>query len=204
MTEQRSPEQQADAWSVPRRLGYLGPAGTFTQQALRSWLASASPSDESNASGASSVDPPVEEIPFPSVGAALAALLASEVDAAMVPIENSVEGGVSATLDSLAHGEPLVVVAEDRVDARTGAVEMLGAPRGEFLAPLPQREGGVQVLPTGLEDADHLDELVAGLLVAQFGDGGLLVGHQDCSSGVSVSEVTTPLRSPRRFATSAA
>ena len=52
MTEQRSPEQQADAWSVPRRLGYLGPAGTFTQQALRSWLASASPSDESNASGA--------------------------------------------------------------------------------------------------------------------------------------------------------
>ena len=44
MTEQRSPEQQADAWSVPRRLGYLGPAGTFTQQALRSWLASASPS----------------------------------------------------------------------------------------------------------------------------------------------------------------
>lgn len=130
MTEQRSPEQQADAWSVPRRLGYLGPAGTFTQQALRSWLASASPSDESNASGASSVEPPVEEIPFPSVGAALAALLAGEVDAAMVPIENSVEGGVSATLDSLAHGEPLVVVAEVRVPVTF----VLAAPTGTALA----------------------------------------------------------------------
>jgi len=37
---------------------------------------------------------------------------AGEADAAMVPIENSVEGGVTATLDSLASGHPLVVVRE--------------------------------------------------------------------------------------------
>ena len=30
----------------------------------------------------------------------------------MVPIENSVEGGVSATLDALATGDPLVVIGE--------------------------------------------------------------------------------------------
>src|SRR5690625_7408936 len=33
-------------------------------------------------------------------------------DRAMVPIENSVEGGVSATMDALSSGVPLVVVGE--------------------------------------------------------------------------------------------
>jgi prephenate dehydratase len=50
--------------------------------------------------------------PFGSVDAALGALRSAEIDAAMVPIENSVEGGVSATLDALASGEPLVVTGE--------------------------------------------------------------------------------------------
>src|SRR6476661_5762168 len=50
--------------------------------------------------------------PFGSVDAALAALRAGHVDGAMVPIENSVEGGVSATLDALASGEPLLVTGE--------------------------------------------------------------------------------------------
>lgn len=76
--------------------GYLGPAGTFTQMALASWAP---------AKGA-------EQRPYGSVDSALAALRAGEVDAAMVPIENSVEGGVSATLDALASGEPLVVTGE--------------------------------------------------------------------------------------------
>src|SRR5262245_49221553 len=53
-----------------------------------------------------------EHIPYASVDAALAALRVGEIDAAMVPIENSVEGGVSATLDSLATGDPLVVIGE--------------------------------------------------------------------------------------------
>jgi prephenate dehydratase len=57
----------------------------------------------------------VERIPFTSVDAALAALRFGDLDAAMVPIENSVEGGVSATLDALASGDPLVVVGEQVV-----------------------------------------------------------------------------------------
>ena len=51
-------------------------------------------------------------MPCGSVDAALAALRAGEVDGAMVPIENSVEGGVTATLDALASGDPLVVIGE--------------------------------------------------------------------------------------------
>lgn len=78
------------------RYAYLGPEGTFTQQALLSWVA----------------DAEHEQVPLGSVDAALDALRSGEVDAAVVPIENSVEGGVSATLDALASGDPLVVVGE--------------------------------------------------------------------------------------------
>lgn len=74
-------------------LGYFGPAGTFTHQALLTV------SD-------------AEAIPYSTVAQALAAVRAGEVEAVMVPIENSVEGGVSATLDSLANGQRLMIVKE--------------------------------------------------------------------------------------------
>ena len=80
----------------PARLGYLGPAGTFTEAALRTLPASARG----------------ELTAHPSVAAALDAVRAGETDGAMVPIENSVEGSVATTLDELAHGEPLQVVRE--------------------------------------------------------------------------------------------
>src|SRR4051794_14818321 len=79
-----------------RSYAYLGPEGTFTQMALGAWAPSAG----------------AQHRPCGSVDAALALLRAGDVDGAMVPIENSVEGGVSATLDALASGDPLVVVAE--------------------------------------------------------------------------------------------
>jgi prephenate dehydratase len=80
------------------RFGFLGPEGTFTSMALDAWAPA-------------SADGAVREA-FGSVDSALAALRAGAIDAAMVPIENSVEGGVSATLDALASGEPLVVTGE--------------------------------------------------------------------------------------------
>ncbi len=78
------------------RFGYLGPEGTFTSMALDAW---------GPAAGA-------ERTAYGSVDAALAALRAGDIDGAMVPIENSVEGGVSATLDALASVDPLVVTGE--------------------------------------------------------------------------------------------
>ncbi len=56
-------------------------------------------------------DPPTR-VPFATVDAALAAVRDSSIDAAVVPIENSVEGGVTSTLDALATGDPLIVTAE--------------------------------------------------------------------------------------------
>ena len=78
------------------RYGYLGPEGTFTSMALDAWQP---------AGGG-------ERTAYGSVDAALTALRAGDIDGAMVPIENSVEGGVSATLDALASGDPLVVTGE--------------------------------------------------------------------------------------------
>jgi prephenate dehydratase len=77
---------------------YLGPQGTFTEAALRQVV------------DVASADHVVQ--PMATVDAALAAVRAGEADAAMVPIENSVEGGVAATLDALANGSPLRVVRE--------------------------------------------------------------------------------------------
>ncbi|HHT12823.1 MAG TPA: prephenate dehydratase [Propionibacterium sp.] len=74
-------------------LGYFGPAGTFTHQALRTIT------DE-------------EAVAFSSVREAIEAVRRGEVSGAVVPIENSVEGGVTATLDELIAGEPLAIRSE--------------------------------------------------------------------------------------------
>lgn len=84
---------------TPPRYVYLGPEGTFTEAALL------------QVPGAREAD----RVPVASVDAALDAVRDGTADAAMVPIENSVEGGVTATLDALASGKPLVVVREEVV-----------------------------------------------------------------------------------------
>jgi len=80
----------------PTRFAYLGPEGTFAEAALSTVVASTE--------GA--------RYPQPSVSAALAAVRSGDADAALVPLENSVEGSVPATMDGLADGDPLVVVRE--------------------------------------------------------------------------------------------
>lgn len=74
---------------------YLGPAGTFTEAALK------------KISGDNDV-----RTPYINVTAALDAVRAGEADYALVPIENSVEGVVARTLDELATGIPLTIAGE--------------------------------------------------------------------------------------------
>ncbi|MYU14997.1 prephenate dehydratase, partial [Streptomyces sp. SID8361] len=78
------------------RYAYLGPEGTFTEAALRSMPEAATR----------------ELVPMVSVPVALDAVRSGAAAAALVPIENSVEGGVTATLDELATGEPLMIYRE--------------------------------------------------------------------------------------------
>ncbi len=82
------------------RYGFLGPETTFTHQALMQTL------DERQGG---------DLVPFSSVAAAVANLVDGGVDAMMAPIENSVEGGVSGTLDVLAATGGISIVAEQIV-----------------------------------------------------------------------------------------
>lgn len=74
---------------------YLGPVGTFTEEALKKITISAD-----------------DLIPYANVTATLNAVRNGEVEYALVPIENSVEGVVARTLDELATGEPLIIAGE--------------------------------------------------------------------------------------------
>jgi prephenate dehydratase len=80
----------------PTRFAYLGPQGSFAEAALLTLPAAARG----------------EPRPEPSVPAAIDAVRKGEADAAVVPLENSVEGSVASTLDELANGEPLVITRE--------------------------------------------------------------------------------------------
>lgn len=86
--------------------GFLGPETTFTHQALLQALA-AMPEDAAD-------EAPVLQ-PFSSVATATTSLVEGEIDALMAPIENSVEGGVSGTLDILAATKRITIVAEQVV-----------------------------------------------------------------------------------------
>jgi prephenate dehydratase len=82
--------------AMPVRYAYLGPAGTFTEAALAEFDPSA----------------PTEAMPCASIPAALDAVRAGAAERAIVPIESSVEGAVTATLDELAAGPDLAIQAE--------------------------------------------------------------------------------------------
>jgi prephenate dehydratase len=79
------------------RLGYLGPPGTFSEEAVRA---------SGQADGA-------ELVPYGSIFDTVMAVEAGDVDRALVPIENAVGGAVNATLDALAvETRDVVIVGE--------------------------------------------------------------------------------------------
>jgi prephenate dehydratase len=84
------------------RYAYLGPEGTFTEAAVASLGGSRRADD-------------VEPVPYPSIGAALAAVRSGAADRAVVPMESSVEGIVTATVDDLTSGSDLLIRAETRL-----------------------------------------------------------------------------------------
>ena len=88
------------------RIAYLGPEGTFTEAALlRMAAAGVVPR------GGEITPHPTETTP-----SAIEAVRSGAADFACVPIENSIEGSVLPTLDSLAGGSPLQIYAELTLD----------------------------------------------------------------------------------------
>ncbi|MGB3771044.1 MAG: prephenate dehydratase [Rhodococcus sp. (in: high G+C Gram-positive bacteria)] len=86
------------------RIAYFGPSGTFTEMALAKLEA------DGELGGA------VERVSASSPPATLDMVRSGEVDGAVVPIENSVQGSVPPTLDALATGDRLQIIAETELD----------------------------------------------------------------------------------------
>ena len=76
------------------RVAYLGPAGTFTEQAARQHA------------------PNGELQPFPSITGVALAVTSGMAEEGVVPIENSLEGSVNDTLDILIRQEGLFICKE--------------------------------------------------------------------------------------------
>lgn len=79
-----------------KKLAYLGPRGTFCEQAARQWTLQ----DE------------WDLLPCSSIDRVMAAVAAGSVACGIVPIENSCEGSVNQTLDLLAYAYELQIVGE--------------------------------------------------------------------------------------------
>lgn len=78
------------------RIGYLGPKGTFSHEALKKYTG----------------DMAYTAVDFPSIPEILLAVQDNSVDEAIVPIENSIEGAVNATMDMIALEVDLLIKSE--------------------------------------------------------------------------------------------
>jgi prephenate dehydratase len=99
------------------RLGYLGPPGTFSEEALQ----------------ASPLAPGADLVPFASIHETVMAVDEGAVDRALVPIENALEGGVTATLDALAgEARAVAIVGEAVLAIRNCLIARRDLPLGDI------------------------------------------------------------------------
>jgi prephenate dehydratase len=89
---------------------YLGPRGTFSEDAAISYAG-----------------PDGELLPLASIPALVAAVETGLADNAVLPVENSIEGAISTTLDLLIHETELPIIAELVVRVRLYLITVPGA-----------------------------------------------------------------------------
>jgi prephenate dehydratase len=95
------------------RIAYLGPAGTFTEDAL----------------GEAVADGSFEPLRMPTIPDAILAVERGDADRALVPIENSLEGSVRPTLDTLALDvQGVTIVGEHDYRVRVHLIARAGVP----------------------------------------------------------------------------
>ncbi len=127
-------------------VAYLGPPGTFCEQALRSLV-----------EAPDSVFAGARPRPAASTTAALDLLRAGEVGLACVPIESSVEGAVPATMDGLVESPPVVVVREILLPVRFAVLVRPGSTHADVRTVASHPHGEAQTrrwLATNLPDAE--------------------------------------------------
>ena len=77
------------------RIGYLGPKATFTHLAVQAYFGEV-----------------VDKIAFTTIPECIDAVAKGEIEYAVVPTENALEGSVNLTFDYLIHEQPLYIVGE--------------------------------------------------------------------------------------------
>ncbi|MDO5492442.1 MAG: prephenate dehydratase [Nesterenkonia sp.] len=148
------------------RYAYLGPSGTFTEAALL------------QVPGADVA----ERIPAPSVPTALAMVERGEADAAMVPIENSVEGGVTATLDAVSVAHRLHIVGESLVPITFVLAARPGTALSEVTSVTTHTHAWAQVRGWVEEHIGDVDLLPASSTAAAAGE--VLEGRTEARAAV--------------------
>ena len=110
----RRPASAPSDAASPRRVAYLGPPGTFTEEALR--LEAAFCEDV--------------HVPMPTIPDVLDAAGRGDVDFGFVAIENSLGGSVNVTLDNLALESELLIQCEIVMPVQMSLLAPPGADRG--------------------------------------------------------------------------
>ena len=110
---------------------FLGPAGTWTDQALRSFVASGQ------------LEPDYDELPCENMGDIFEAVDRGQADFGVVPIENSLEGPVTTTLDAFAFTSRAEILGECVLDIHQALILAPGATLGDVttIASHPQGVG---------------------------------------------------------------
>lgn len=160
------------------RIAYLGPEGTFSEAALLRMAAGGM------VPGGGDLDPrPTESTP-----AALEAVRTGAADFACVPIENSIEGSVLPTLDSLAAGAPLQVYAELTLDVAFSIVARPGVGTEQVRT--------VAAFPVAAAQVRHwlADHLPAAQIVAAISNA---AAARDVAEGRADAGVSTALAARR-------
>src|SRR5512136_1645936 len=147
------------------RVAYLGPAGTFSEEAV----------------GRCDLARGAERLPEPTFADAYEAVLSGEADAALLPIENSLEGSVGAVLDLLVHRPGLLIRREIMLPVEQHLLAPAGTklseiarvlshpqPLGQCAAFLRARLPGVPLVPTH-STADAARQVAQGAGAAAIG-----------------------------------
>ncbi|HET9142734.1 prephenate dehydratase [Actinophytocola sp.] len=166
-------------------IAFLGPQGTFAEQAARTFAGAELDS--------------YEFVPARTVSLALGAVRDGEVELACVPVENSVEGAVGTTMDGLAVGAPLEAVAEVLLPIRFSVLVRPGTPAAKVrtVASHPHALAQVQ---TWLEE--HLPDAEAQAATSTAAAAvGVAKGEFDAAVTAPVAAVHYPLE---EFATGVA
>lgn len=176
------PESPTSAAAAPIKVGFLGPFGTFTEQALLTQpdLAAAT------------------LVPFPTMADVLRATENGDIDMGFVAIENSIEGTVNVTSDTLAFDVDVLIRREVVIGIQQHLMAVAGASLADIteVVSIPHATAQcrgflLRELPTVVTRAAS-STAEAARLVAEAADASVAAIGNELAAGLYGLEVLAP------------